>query len=101
MTQRKQALLNGLWTFLLFEDMTEEQMLQSPILKGKPIRNIREAGNARHVFTHLIWNMKLITAEMDEEMPLNGVTWVDISEIDRLALPGAMKKAKETAKRML
>lgn len=101
MTQRKQALLNGLWTFLLFEDMTEEQMLQSPLLKGKPIRNIREAGNARHVFTHLIWNMKLITAEMDEETTLNGVTWVEISEIDRLTLPGAMKKAKETAKRML
>ncbi len=61
---------------------------------GVPFRDLRGAGQARHVFTHVEWEMTAWEAETEAELP--GFLYADRGEIEtRYALPAAFKAFRE------
>ncbi len=57
---------------------------------------MRKSGTARHIFTHVEWDMTLYLAETDD--PPDGFEWVTASELrTRTAIPGAFKAALKLA----
>lgn len=69
----------------------------------QPIFMKREVGNVKHVFTHLVWHIKLYYARIrpaDEQRlnryiqteGQNRLTWVNLHELDKYAFPTVQKK---------
>lgn len=91
MRRRTEALLCGLWCFPLLEcapaDLTQ-------ILAKKFSLTLLPAGSpreARHVFTHLIWEMTVVPFRTGPEAPAPGdYCWIPVSDIPSLAVPAAM-----------
>lgn len=56
--------------------------------------DVRAAGDARHIFTHQIWQMKLYTVQVDEDASApEGWCFVTLPEMNDLTLPTAIKAA--------
>ncbi len=93
--QREERLLQGLWCFPGYEQLVfpieVEDMLQKTGIKAEYVEN---AGNARHVFTHLVWEMTLLRFEATDTACPKGWRWVDLEGLRALPLPTAMKVAK-------
>ena len=101
--QRTESMLHGLWEFLLIPGQQSKTGLKKEIRRktGLPVGRLEKAGQARHVFTHRIWEMKLYLAGTDEKAaPLLG-QFVSEEELDALALPSAMRAAREAALKAL
>ncbi len=59
-----------------------------------PFRDLKEAGRARHIFTHVEWDMTAWEAETERELP--GFVYADDAEIrERYALPAAFKAFRD------
>ena len=100
--QRDAALLRGLWVFILNEgDGTRTGMDKRLRALGLDAAFRGELGEARHVFTHRIWNMTLYHYEAPGLPPVRGCQWVDAAGLAALPLPTAMKKAREAGERLL
>ena len=89
--RRTESLLHGLWCFPLLDCDPEE--LPS-FLEKKMHISARPAGEpvkARHVFTHLIWEMLVVPMEAPpgSDAP-DDYHWIPVSGLDRLAFPSAM-----------
>ena len=99
--RRDAALLRGLWVFLLNEGDSSpasfEKFLPSCHLSSEP-RFLREA---RHVFTHRIWNMRIYHLEYTLSTPIRGGVWTDLHDLNNLPMPTAMKTARSEAVRLL
>ena len=54
-------------------------------------------GHARHVFTHLIWEMDVHAVVADEMTQVPGGQWVSRQELAALPLPTAVKAARQWA----
>ncbi len=67
-------------------------------LSVKPIR-LTPCGTAKHVFTHIEWQMKGYAAEVTGEG--RDFRWVDAAEFETLALPTAFKKYAAQARNLL
>ena len=96
MRKRTEKLLQGLWCFPLLEgESSAEELLP---LAAKKLRlslsPLRDAGAARHVFTHQIWLMHIYEtdAEASASAPA-GYEFVPVSRLKELALPAAMNAA--------
>lgn len=97
--QRTEAMLRGLWVFPAVPGHLRGQALRAAAEEaaGLPLRRFRDLGEARHIFTHRIWHMRLWLAEAgSEELPA-GWRWADAAQIAALPFPTAMKKAREEA----
>ena len=96
MRQRTEPLLRGLWCFPMFEgDLSaEETRLQAERKLRLPLSVPEDAGSARHVFTHRIWQMRLYKTgtEASASAP-EGYEFVPLSRIGDLPLPAAMNAA--------
>ena len=92
-------LLGGLWVFPLIEGGLSAGKLPPAIRRrtGLSVRDVRHAGDARHVFTHQIWNMKLFTMTCAENAAPDGFRFVTAQEMSALAIPAAMKAAHALA----
>ena len=96
MRQRTERLLQGLWCFPLLEgESSAEELL--PIANKKlhlSLSPLRDAGTARHVFTHQIWLMHIYEtdAEASASAPA-GYEFVPVSRLKDLTLPAAMNAA--------
>ena len=94
MRQRTEAMLRGLWVFPMIEG--KHTLRQIPAAVKKLLKLTADqadaAGEAKHVFTHQIWQMKLYTlhAPEDAQAPA-GYRFVPVEELDALAIPAAMK----------
>ena len=65
---------------------------------GLTAKRIVPAGTAKHVFTHIEWQMKGYFAEVEGD---NGAfRWVTRAELDALAFPTAFKAYTEKAKKL-
>ena len=64
---------------------------------GVQARIAEAAGQARHVFTHRIWEMELFLLEAGGCGSPAGWRWASAEELAALPMPAAMKKARETA----
>ena len=93
---RTERLLQGLWCFPMFESAAEEADPETLIRKKLrlPCSNLREAGAARHVFTHRIWLMHICktSAEAEASAPA-GYEFIPLEKLKDLPLPAAMNAA--------
>lgn len=96
--KRDAALLKGLWTFLLCEgDSTPEGMARKLEALGMQANRIIPLGEARHVFTHRIWNMQLYRVDLSAVPQRMIGQWADAQTLTGLPLPTAMKAARRAA----
>ncbi len=104
MCQRTEALLHGLWVFPMTEGTPTLRQLPAAVKKltRLPVTGVQDAGTAKHVFTHQIWQMQLYTmsAAADAQAPA-GYRFVPVEEMDTLAIPTAVKAAVKVARQRL
>ncbi len=81
----ERGLLAGLWEF-----PNELEETDGPREWGIPISREYPAGKARHIFTHIEWNMTVrITVPVSGQLP-EGWVWADEHELKEIyAIPGA------------
>ena len=97
-TKRKEKLLGGLF---VFPDVLEESD-PAALCAALETQGIRAAydehiGHARHVFTHLIWEMDVHALIADEMTEIPNGQWVTHDELEALPLPTAVKAARQWA----
>ena len=101
MRQRTEAMLKGLWVFPMAEGKHTLRQLPAVVKKltKLPVCDVQPAGEAKHVFTHQVWQMQLYTMRVPEaaEAPA-GYRFVTIDEMDALAIPTAVKAAVQAVK---
>ena len=96
MRQRTETMLQGLWIYPMIEDHHTMKQLP-PLVKrkiGLPVTDIQAAGEAKHIFTHQVWQMKIYTMQTTAEAPA-GWRFVTLEEMQQLTIPTAVRKAKE------
>lgn len=102
MRVRTERLLQGLWCFPMIEgDLPPEETRRQAEKKLKiPLTALKDAGSARHVFTHQVWQMRLYEtgAEASASAPA-GYEFVPLDRLDELALPAAMNAAVNAVRR--
>lgn len=99
--KRTESLLNGLWCFPLLECKPQDcaSFLYSKwkipaVPSGEPV-------TARHVFTHLIWQMTIMPLEAGSALSApSGYCWISAAELDSLAFPSAMNIPLSTARNL-
>ena len=93
---RTERLLQGLWCFPMLEGYFTDAELSGQIRKKLRLScsGLREAGSARHVFTHRIWQMRLYTAsaEASASAPA-GYEFIPLNRLESLPVPAAMNAA--------
>ncbi len=102
MRQRTETMLQGLWVFPMVEGHHTEKSLPAAVkhLTGLPVHHLRAQGDAKHVFTHQVWLMKLYVMDTDAKDAPHGWRFVAPDEIDALTLPTAMRKAVELFRKL-
>lgn len=102
MHRREERLLQGMWCFPGFDKLiTLDEVGDSLNKLGINVCYVGNAGNARHVFTHIIWEMTLLRfTALDDTCP-NEWRWVDRGELLSLPVPTAMKTAKAYVEKVM
>ncbi|MDR3051143.1 MAG: A/G-specific adenine glycosylase [Oscillospiraceae bacterium] len=96
--RRLERLLHGMWQFPNALDAADAQGLARALAdQGIAAHPLRRLGEARHVFTHIIWQMRiyLFAAETPFELPES--LWADAEALRALPIPTAMCAAKQYA----
>jgi len=73
---------------------------------GLKISFAKDMGEAKHVFTHRVWNMKLLHFELlekpsDEWLLEQQARLVNREEMDALPFPSAMSAAVQAARKLI
>lgn len=93
--KRKEKLLQNLWVFALCEGDNTPEAVQKTIEKmGLRVRYTGKAGEARHVFTHRVWQMKLCCFEAEETIKKPDRVFVTAEGLEALPMPTAMRAAR-------
>ena len=96
--RREEALLGGLY---VFPDMLGENDPQKlcEYVENLGVRCAYDAmlGTAKHVFTHIIWEMEIHSLETENMPEVPGGLWVTRDELEALPLPTAVKAARKYA----
>ena len=101
MNQRKETLLKNLWVYLLAENAQGSADVEKALKSAGIQAAFRDGlGNARHVFTHRVWNMTLYHYAAETSDCREG-RFVTLSEMRALPLPTAMRAAREQAEKLL
>ncbi len=88
--RREEALLKGLYVFLLLEEAATPAQTKKQLQKlGVAARELRALGKARHVFTHRVWNMKVYHLETASPPALPGALWATAEESPATVPPDA------------
>ena len=100
MRQRTEPMLQGLWVFPMLEGWREARDLPTAVKRrtGLAVRDVRAAGEGRHVFTHQVWRMRVYAMRTDSPRAPEGWRFVTLPEMEALALPTAMKCAVRVAR---
>ncbi|MBE5786851.1 MAG: A/G-specific adenine glycosylase, partial [Clostridiales bacterium] len=99
--QRKEALLNGLWIFPMTEEGDTQSAMERRLQQlGIKARLVSSLGEAKHIFTHRIWQMKLYHYRAETMESKEGV-WASLADMQSLPLPTAVKAAKMQAEGLL
>lgn len=100
--RRKMRLLGGLWVFPLLEDGQAPQALAAMLnLWGMEARHLADLGQARHAFTHLIWEMQIHAFQTDRAPEGEDWRWVTRAELEQVPMPTAVKVARAQAMALL
>lgn len=101
MTQRKEKLLNNLWVYPLLENAESKTAVRKGLRTlGVVPRILLPLGQARHIFTHRIWNMQLWYCAAQAPVTRSGV-WVTQEEMQALPIPTAVRAARLQAEALL
>ncbi len=98
--KRTEKLLQGLWCFPMLEGILSPEEAADAVLKKMWLAcsGAKDSGNARHVFTHQVWEMNLVSLSAGEDVPApEGYDWIPLSVLRDLALPSAMNAAVRAA----
>ena len=103
MRQRTETMLQGLWIYPMIESWHTAKQLPAAVKRrtGLAVTGIEAAGEARHVFTHQVWKMKIYAMRTEATEAPEGWRFVTREEMDALALPTAVKKAAEIVRERL
>ena len=103
MRQRTERMLQGLWVFPMLEEHHPPRQLPGLLRRrlGLTVSSPEDAGEARHVFTHQVWRMRLYRINVKEETAPEGWRFVTAEEMDALPLPTAVGKAAAIAREIL
>lgn len=96
MRLRTERLLQGLWCFPMFEGELSPVALREQISKKLhfSVGELSDAGPARHVFTHQIWQMRIYETDAEDNTSApDGYEFVQIRQLKDLPLPVAMNAA--------
>ena len=100
MRQRTETMLHGLWVFPMLPGHTDNPADFGAQMHMN-LRNVRPAGDAKHVFTHQIWRMKLYQMDAPDADAPKGYRYVTRDEMNALTIPTAMKAAGKVARARL
>ena len=85
------GLLAGLWEYPNLPESLDESGVSLALAQmGLSAESIAPAGSAKHIFTHIEWDMKGYFADVAGEN--DDLIWADADAFDALALPTAFKK---------
>ena len=90
MKQRREALLKGMYVFALSESAPGQALNTL----GLPDAECEYRGEAKHVFTHRIWEMRLWAVHIPEIPPALEKNFYTLSQLDSLPIPTAMRAAR-------
>ena len=93
MRRRTERMLQGLWCFPMFEGVFTVPELQGFAEKKLhlSLSSLQEAGEARHVFTHQVWQMKIYkTGTEGNASAPDGYEFISPERFRELPLPTAM-----------
>lgn len=103
MRPRTERMLEGMWVFPMLEGHHGVAQLPAAIRRQLkvPVQDAALLGDAKHVFTHQVWLMKLYAMQaLDERMPA-GYQFVTLEEMRALPCPTAMRAALMAAEKLL
>ncbi len=99
---RKEKLLGGLYVFVLLEGEDSPAAMEKHLMAlGVKAAYAGAMGSARHIFTHRVWNMRLLHFMAENEIPVRDHRWVSLAEMFDLPFPTAMKAALREARKLL
>ena len=104
MRQRTETMLNGLWVYPMIEGENTLSQLPKAVkrLMHLKVTDAEAAGEANHVFTHQVWNMRLYVFQAEQGIPApEGWRFVDAVEMAKLAIPTAVRAAQRLAQERL
>lgn len=103
MRRRTETLLEGMWVFPMLEGHGKPSAIQAAAKRriGLAVTYEAAAGEARHVFTHQVWQMRLHVLRTDASDAPDGWRFVSPEEMDALAIPTAVAKAKKAARQLI
>jgi A/G-specific adenine glycosylase len=105
--RRSERMLKGLTVFWLIEDENRPGPAEALLHEsGLNVCFVQEMGEAKHVFTHRVWNMKLFHFELEKEpdeawLDEHQARLVSREEMEQLPFPSAMGAAVEAAKKII
>lgn len=102
--QRPQTgLLAGLWQPLLLEGrLSADAVRQALGARGLVPQTVQPLPAARHVFTHLVWEMEGFLCAVRGSAPPEGCVWAEGSAVDGVyTLPNAFKTYRAALKKYL
>lgn len=99
---RTEKLLQGLWSFPAAEGTQMPGDVQKTLAEhGIFAQYAGPLGEARHTFTHLIWDMRLLRFDAPSDACPEGWRWANRAALDALPLPTAVKAARTAADGLL
>lgn len=95
MRQRTETMLHGLWVFPMLEGSVAPDALALAVKRRMKVavRGVTPCGEAKHVFTHQVWRMKLYAMDALTGDAPDGFRYVSAEERRELAIPTAMRGA--------
>ena len=92
MRQRTERLLHGLWEFYLVDEKLGEDGAAGRVRQnGFTLAGLSPAGEANHVFTHMVWRMRGFYCRVSGGRAPEGHTFVDKAAVGTLAVPTALR----------
>lgn len=96
--KREEALLGGLYVFHdVLDESAPQKLCEFVENLGVPCAYDARLGEAKHVFTHIIWEMEIHAIEAENMPDVPGGMWVTAEELSALPLPTAVKAARKMA----
>ncbi len=98
--QREERMLRGLWVFPMVEGRRDAKTLHASLkeMTGLDVSGLQSVGEARHIFTHQVWQMRIWRCTAAPEAVFTD-PWraVNREELEALALPSAMRVPRKMA----
>lgn len=103
MRQRTEVMLGGLWVYPMIDGWHTLKQLPAAVKRktGVKVSGAAYLGEAKHVFTHQVWKMKIYAMQAEVKEDPAGWRFVTLEEMNALAIPTAVKAAVKLTREAL